>query len=116
MPIKPRTCRKCTKNFVLMPGKPGNANDCPSCSREDVPLVMAKVSWEGKHCMILEITADRAEAERFNRAQARGGMGPLSAMCGSGEDKDGQEASKQRTGAGVGDLYRSRLNEKRRVK
>ena len=115
MPPQVRTCRKCEVSFTLMPGKPGNINDCPNCSEEDVPLVMAKVSWEGKHLMLLEITDNRKEAIRFNKAQARSGVGPLSAFS-NGPSPDDRESSKSGSGTEGGAIYHSNLKEKRSVK
>ena len=116
MPAQIRTCRKCTKDFTLMPDKPGNINDCPTCSEDDVPLLMGKVSWEGKHFMLLEITANREEATLFNKAQQRHGVGPLSAFGGGGEGLEGRETSKAGTGAELGAMYHSHLREKRHLK
>ena len=66
--------------------------------------------------MLLEITADRKEAERFNRTQARGGTGPLSAFGSGGEGSEGGEAAKSGTGTERGAIYRSNLREKGSVK
>jgi len=115
MPVQTRTCAKCEKEYVLLPGKPGLATHCPACSTETVPMVMAKVSWDGKHTRILEITDNREEAERFNKAQERSGVGPLSAFGNHPTIADG-EASKLGSGAERGAMYRSHLREKRFVK
>ena len=117
MPVQRRTCAKCESEFVLMPGKPGLATHCPSCSVETVPMVLGKVSWDGKHLQLLEITADRAAAERFNRAQSHAGglTGPLSSLCGGHGLEDG-EAAKLGSGAEAGAVYHSPLREKHAVK
>jgi hypothetical protein len=111
-----RTCRACGKKFDLIPGKPGNINDCPSCSGEDVPLLAAKVAWSGKHQVEIEITSNRAKAQRFNRAQRRHGATTLSSIVASREGVEGRESSKSGSGAGKGDSYNSRLGEKHTVK
>ena len=116
MPAQIRTCRTCSRDFTLMPDKPGNINDGPTCSEETVELLMAKVSWEGKHTPIIEITANREEAKRFNRAQNRGGVGPLSTFGGKGEGACGRESGKIGSGAETRAIYHSNLREKRSVK
>src|SRR5208283_4703825 len=112
MPAQTRTCRKCSRDFTLMPDKPGNINDCPACSEETVELLMAKVTWEGKHTPVLEITANRQEAMRFNSVQNRGGFGPLSTFGGSGEGLAGRESAKIGSGAEIRAMYHTRLREK----
>jgi len=117
MPLQQRTCRRCDQLFILHPNKPGNINDCPEHSGEDVPLLMGKVAWAGKHEMFLEITADREEATAFNKAQRRGCVGTLSSMCGGkGDGAEGRESSKRNSGAELGAIYHTGLNEKWSVK
>ncbi len=111
-----RTCRACGNKFDLIPGKPGNINDCPGCSGEDVPILMAKVAWSGKHQVEIEITANRDEAIRFNKAQRRHGATTLSSIVASREGVEGRESSKSGSGAERGANYNSRLGEKRTVK
>ena len=110
MPVQKRTCAKCESEFVLLPGKPGLAIHCPACSVETTPRVMGKVSWDGKHLQLLEITADREAAMAFNRAQQHSGglVGPLS-VFNVGRDLADGEASKAGSGAEGGAVYRSRL-------
>ena len=114
MPAQQRTCRKCSKDFTLLPNKPGNINDCAECAGEDVPLLMAKVSWENKHTPIIEVTADREAAIAFNKAQVRG-FGPLSTFGGHGEGLEGRESAKDGTGAEIGALYHSPLGRSIRL-
>ena len=118
MPQRKRNCAECEAEYTLMPGKPGLATHCPECSEgdEEVPMVMAKVAWSGKHTMELEITANREEAAAFNKAQARGSCGPLSSMCAPKEGAEGRESGKRDTGSELGALYHSGLGEKRSVK
>ena len=49
MPAQQRVCQKCEGEFDLMPNKPGLSIHCPACSEETTELLMAKVSWDGKH-------------------------------------------------------------------
>ncbi|HJZ11871.1 MAG TPA: hypothetical protein VJ521_06965 [Acidobacteriota bacterium] len=37
MPAKTISCRHCNKEFVLVAGKPGLANECPECWAERNP-------------------------------------------------------------------------------
>jgi hypothetical protein len=122
MPL--RTCKECGEQFELLPNKPGLATVCPQCSpSHDVPPLVAKVSWEGKHSPVIEITSNTEEARRFNRAQHRHGAAPLSAIAprtgGFNSDErteaDG-EARKFGSGAEPGAVYRTRLGEKHTVK
>ncbi len=115
MPSQKRICAKCESEFVLLPGKPGLAIHCPACSVETTPQVMGKVSWDGKHFQLLEITADRRAAEAFNRAQQRNGAGPLATFS-VGRDLADGEASKMGSGTEGGALYHSPMGEKRSVK
>ena len=111
-----RTCRTCGAKFDLAPTKPGNINDCPQCSLEDVPLLAAKVAWSGKHQVEIEITSNREEARRFNKAQRRHGATTLSSIVASREGVEGRESSKSGSGAERGASYSSRLGEKHTVK
>ena len=84
--MKPVACRHCKEPFIPEVGHPGFFNECPQCladrpaSKRDVPLLMAKVAWSGKHFPEIEITADRNAAIAFNSAQRRHGHGPISAI------------------------------------
>ncbi len=91
MPAQQRTCIRCEREFTLLPGKPGLATTCPSCSEETVELLMAKVYWEGKHTPVIEVTANREEAISFNKAQSRSGVAPLAAF-GNRPSKDDYES------------------------
>ncbi len=115
MPAQQRTCIKCQREFTLLPGKPGLATTFPSCSEETTELLMAKVSWDGKHTQIIEITANRKEAELFNKAQSRSGVAPL-AMFGNRPNKEDYESSKGGSGAERGAQYHSNLREKHHLK
>lgn len=115
MPAQEKTCRLCESTFTLQPGKPGYADVCPACTEDDVPLLMAKVSWEGKHSPVIEITDNRDEAERFNKAQGRGCHGPLSALSG-GRNKQDKEAGKASSGAEKGAIYHTPMGEKFSIK
>lgn len=115
MPAQQRTCIACEREFTLLPGKPGLATTCPTCSEETVELLMAKVAWDGKHTQIIEITANRKEAEYFNKAQSRSGVAPLAAF-GNRPNKDDYESSKGGSGAERGALYHSGLREKHHLK
>jgi hypothetical protein len=110
-----RKCRSCGAEFELLPTKPGNINDCPKCSTEDVPLLAAKVAWSGKHCVEIEITRNRAEAWNFNRAQRRQGATTMSSIATPREGAEGRESSKSGTGTERGATYNSHLGEKRTV-
>lgn len=115
MPAQQRVCQKCEGEFDLMPNKPGLSIHCPACSEETTELLMAKVSWDGKHTQLLEITANRQEAEAFNKAQSRNGIGPL-ATFGNRPQKDDYESSKGGSGAERGAQYSSNLKEKHHLK
>ncbi len=116
MPAQVRTCIKCYRDFVLLPGKPGLSTHCPNCSEETTEMKMAKVAWDGKHTQIIEITDNRKEAERFNKAQNRGSFGPLATFGGKGEGAVGKESGKIGTGAELGAVYHSPLREKHSLK
>jgi len=108
-----RKCRQCEEWFVLLPDKPGYAHDCPSCSDKDVPLLMAKVAWSGKHEMEMEITSDRKAAMAFNKAQRRNSATVMSSITQAREEP---ENTKQGLGAEAYAIYRSPLGEKHSVK
>jgi hypothetical protein len=58
-----RVCRSCGDEFVLVPNKPGNINDCMNCAVEtELPPKNASE-------VQIEITSNRADATRFNNAQ-----------------------------------------------
>lgn len=109
-------CTTCKHPFIRRPDHQGFANVCPGCSTGDVPRVMGKVAWSGKHTMELEITADRAEAEAFNRAQRRWGAGVIRSITQPRESREGSESSKRGSGAELWAGYTTRLGEKRNVK
>lgn len=113
-----RVCKICDSEFELKPDHQGKADVCLNCGGEDVPLLMAKVSYPTKHVTdaIIEITADRKAAINFNRAQRRNCAGPLRSIIAGREPVAGREARKDGSGAESGALYYSRLGEKRRVK
>jgi hypothetical protein len=115
MPAQQKVCAKCEIEFTLMPGKPGLSIHCPACSEETTEMLMAKVAWDGKHTQILEITANRKEAEYFNKAQSRSGVAPLAAF-GNRPNKDDYESSKGGSGAERGAQYHSHLREKHHLK
>lgn len=70
-----KVCKVCEEEFVFLRGKPGYVDTCPLCSKGDVPLVKAEVSWENKHTPIVRVT-DAHTADRFN-AELRRGRGGL---------------------------------------
>jgi hypothetical protein len=77
MPIPQRKCRKCGELFILGFNKPGNVNDCVSCSEQDIPIYVAKVAHSSKNSSLveLEFTTNHYEAAKFNGAQKRMGAG-----------------------------------------
>jgi hypothetical protein len=103
-------CSICETEFVLTPDKPGKINHCFDCS-EDVPKLMAKVAWSGKHFMEMEITSNRADAIAFNRAGARRGHFP-NLKFSSKESVVGRESSKRGSGSCIGDTYYSKVGER----
>lgn len=78
--VRKQTCRECEREFSPAPDKLGPIDVCPRCETEDVPLTMAKVSWEGKHTPIIELTDDRLAAKYFNGAQKRLGASVVRAF------------------------------------
>lgn len=66
-----RICRSCNEEFVLVPNKPGNINDCVNCAVETEMPPLAKVSYPSKNAseVQIEITSNRKDATRFNNAQ-----------------------------------------------
>jgi len=129
MPQTFKICVACDEKFLLRPDHRGKANVCLNCSGEDVPLLMAKVSYPSKHVTdaIIEITADRAAATAFNRAQRRGSAGVMTSSFRSvgeeyqkvaGKDYEPPEVkldTKKFSGAETRALYHSNLGEKRSV-
>lgn len=71
MPLPKRVCRGCGEQFVLLPNKPGNINDCSECAVEIVRPYMAKVSYPSKNAseVQIEITQNCNDARRFNNSQ-----------------------------------------------
>lgn len=74
-------CIKCHNEFVPLADHPGYVNVCVDCSKGDVPRLMAKVAWSGKHTVEIEVTTNRREAERFNALQKRYGVGVTKSLC-----------------------------------
>lgn len=107
-----RICQSCGDEYVLSPTKPGNINDCPNCSVETAPKIVAKVAYPSKNSSLVEIelTTDTKAAAAFNNAQRRNGGGsPLSSILASREPVS-------KTASGEGASYSSKLGEKRTVK
>jgi hypothetical protein len=81
-----KVCRVCEEEFTWRVGKPGYVDVCERCGEKDVPLLMAKVSWENKHTPVVEV-CEAQEARRFNRQLARKPGGLIPALSESGREK-----------------------------
>ncbi len=75
MPQKKIICRYCEQEFILVPGKPGYANECPKCliekllkSKSSVTSMPRKMPRKIKSLSVQE-KIDRENAE-FNKAMA----------------------------------------------
>ena len=73
-----RTCKDCGQEYAPYHGKPGYINQCENCgartAAKQPPLRKAKVSWEGKHTPIIDLSCtNNREVDAFNRAQRRFG-------------------------------------------
>jgi hypothetical protein len=121
-------CTVCEEEFIRLDNHIGFANTCLSCGGEDVPRLMAQVSWENKHTPIIEIT-DAYTATLFNAKLARKGCTVLNSSIApvytepfqreAGKDympKVSENGDKRGTGAEPGGMYHSGLGEKHHLK
>ena len=85
--VKLTTCVECDAQFERKPDHRGKANVCLSCGGDDVPLLMAKVTWEDKQTPVVEIVSAK-EARRVAALQKRFGAGVLSSITERREEPD----------------------------
>lgn len=112
---QPRECVNCGETFTPTPNKPGKINECPNCAQETTERHKAKVIWHNKHAPSIEITTPE-EADRFNSKIRRHGASVNLASVVGREGASGRESSKQGTGTGLGDSYRSKFGEVHSIK
>jgi hypothetical protein len=102
------TCVKCDEQFERKPDHRGMANVCMQCGGQDVPLLMAKVTWEDKQTPVVEIVSAK-EARRVAALQKRLGAGPLATICERREEPDEPTGRPDKGSASPGQQYRSPL-------
>ncbi len=127
-----RTCRFCDDEFTAVFNKPGRIDVCTkvTCQERDekempeVDLLGGNMIWHHKTAPVIEIKYLN-EARIFANQTKRIGAGVVRSICQSkefahaqlsGEKFGADRAGKMNTGAGDGDLYYSKVGEKRTVK
>lgn len=111
----------CEEEFELLPGKPGFADVCPSCTASkpllDPPMLMATVAWSGKHTVEIVITKDREYAKAFNRANARrSGYNACLPFSSQVPIQERLQGCGDRDSEVIGTSYKTRLGETRVVR